>query len=415
MSNIEFLGQKAKLAFKKIAISTGKERNSALKEIARALIDNKSSIISANKIDLLKGKQNGLTESFLDRLTLNEDRIQAMVDGISQIISFADPIGKVLDGHITSDGLQINKISVPLGVIGIIYESRPNVTVDAAVLCLKAGNSVILRGGKESINSNLCLCNIMRDAITKSGLPSDCIQLIDDTSRESAMELMQLTEYLDVLIPRGGKGLIRSVAKNSRVPVIKTGEGNCHIYIDKFADIQMAANIVYNAKTSRTSVCNAVETILVHKDIADIALPVIKDKLVLKNVELRCCDKAFNIIGSCAVKASAEDWETEFLDYILAIKVVDSINEAISHIDKYSTGHSEAIITNDYARARRFTSEVDSAAVYVNASTRFTDGGQFGMGAEIGISTQKLHARGPMGLEQLTSTKFIVNGNGHVR
>lgn len=415
MSNIEALGKRSKEALKKIAVSTGKERNSALKEIAKALIDNKSSIIDANKIDILESKQSGLSDSFLDRLTLSEDRIQSMVDGILQITSFADPIGRVLEGHIASNGLQINKISVPLGVIGIIYESRPNVTVDAAALCLKAGNSVILRGGKESINSNLCLCNIIRNAITKVGLPTDCIQLIDDTSRESAMELMQLTEYLDVLIPRGGRRLIRSVAKNSRVPVIKTGEGNCHIYIDKFADIQMAANIVYNAKTSRTSGCNAVETILVHKDIADTALPVIRDKLSLKNVELRCCEKAFDIIGAGAVRASIEDWETEFLDYILAIKVVDSISEAISHIDQYSTGHSESIITNNYERARKFTTEVDSAAVYVNASTRFTDGGQFGMGAEIGISTQKLHARGPMGLEQLTSTKFIVNGNGHVR
>ena len=371
--------------------------------------------MSANKIDIKNAKNNGLTDAFIDRLTLSDERIKMMSEGIFKIISFEDPIGRVLEGHVTKEGLHINNVSVPIGVIGIIYESRPNVTVDAAALCLKAGNAVILRGGKESINSNLCLCRIMREAIKSVGLPEDCIQLVEDTSRQSANDLMCLTDYLDVLIPRGGAGLIRSVTNNSRVPVIKTGEGNCHVYVDEFADINMVADIIYNAKTSRPSVCNAIETILVHENIAPKALPIIRKRLSEKNVELRCCEKAFNILGEGVLKANEEDWATEFLDYILAVKVVSSIDEAILHIEKYSTGHSEAIITNDYLNARKFVSKVDSAAVYVNASTRFTDGGEFGMGAEIGISTQKLHARGPMGLNQLTSNKFIITGDGQIR
>ncbi len=414
MNSINDLGRKAKKASKKIAVA-GEEKNKALKAIAEALINKTNDIVSANKIDIKNAKNNGLTDAFIDRLTLSDERIKMMSEGIFKIISFEDPIGRVLEGHVTKEGLHINNVSVPIGVIGIIYESRPNVTVDAAALCLKAGNAVILRGGKESINSNLCLCRIMREAIKSVGLPEDCIQLVEDTSRQSANDLMCLTDYLDVLIPRGGAGLIRSVTNNSRVPVIKTGEGNCHVYVDEFADINMAADIIYNAKTSRPSVCNAIETILVHENIAPKALPIIRKRLSEKNVELRCCEKAFNILGEGVLKANEEDWATEFLDYILAVKVVSSIDEAILHIEKYSTGHSEAIITNDYLNARKFVSKVDSAAVYVNASTRFTDGGEFGMGAEIGISTQKLHARGPMGLNQLTSNKFIITGDGQIR
>jgi glutamate-5-semialdehyde dehydrogenase len=309
---------------------------------------------------------------------------------------------------------MIEKIRVPLGVIGIIYEARPNVTSDAAALCLKAGSAVVLRGGKEAFHSNHCITNLMRQALESVGLPSDCIQLVQDTSRESAKGMMGLTDYLDVLIPRGGAGLIRSVVENSKVPVIQTGAGNCHVYVDEFANLDMAANIIFNAKTQRPSVCNAIETILVHEAVANEALPLIAKRLSEKQVELRGCEKTCAILPNI-VPATDEDWATEYLDYILAVKVVSSIEEAIAHIDRYTTGHSECIVTDNYQRAMQFTDQVDCAAVYVNASTRFTDGGMFGMGAEIGISTQKLHARGPMGLEQLTSTKFIVRGNGQVR
>ena len=311
--------------------------------------------------------------------------------------------------------MVIRKVTVPFGVIGVIYEARPNVTSDAAALCLKAGSAVILRGGKEAINSNLAISEIMRNAVESVGFPKDCIALVKDTSRQSATELMQLSDYLDVLIPRGGAGLIRSVVENAKVPVIETGVGNCHIYVDESADVQMAANIIFNAKTSRPSVCNAIETILVHKNIAQKALPEIKKLLDTKNVEIRGCETTRKILGDSVIPATEEDYAKEFLDYILAVKVVDSLDDAIDHIAKYSTGHSESIITNDYNNANKFTACVDSAAVYVNASTRFTDGGEFGLGAEIGISTQKLHARGPMGLNELTSCKFIIRGNGQIR
>ena len=320
----------------------------------------------------------------------------------------------MLSGEVRPNGLQIQKITVPLGVIGIIYEARPNVTSDAAGLCLKAGNAVILRGGKEAFRSNLAVAQVLRDALEESGLPADCVQLVEDTSRQSAQELMGLTGYLDVLIPRGGAGLIRSVKENSRVPVIETGVGNCHAYVDAAADLDMAADIVYNAKCSRPSVCNAIETLLVHEKIAGEALPRIKSSLDDKQVELRGCEKTRAILPGTAA-ATEEDWATEYNDYILAVKVVGSLEEALGHIAKYSSGHSEVIVTEDYSAAQRFLEEVDSAAVYVNASTRFTDGGEFGLGAEIGISTQKLHARGPMGLEQLTSTKFLVRGRGQIR
>lgn len=414
MTVIENMGAKAKEASRFLA-TAGKIKNDALLAICNALKENCESVIKANEIDIENGKKAGLTASLLDRLSLNEQRIFSMADGVAQVASLADPVGTVLSGNRLENGLKIQRVRVPLGVIGIIFEARPNVTADAAALCLKAGNAVILRGGKEAINSNKAIADIMRNAIEKSGLPIDCIQLIEDTSRESATELMGLSQYLDVLIPRGGAGLINAVVQNAKVPVIETGVGNCHVYVDKTADIEMAASIIFNAKTSRPSVCNAIETILVHKDIAEKALPVIKERLDTKSVELRGCEETVRILGDSVIPATEDDYYKEFLDYILAVRVVDSIDEAIAHIAKYSSGHSECIVTESYKNAEKFTQSVDSAAVYVNASTRFTDGGEFGLGAEIGISTQKLHARGPMGLNELTSTKFIINGNGQIR
>lgn len=414
MTVIEQMGAKAKEAARVLSVA-GSKKDLALNSIADALIEHKDEIIKANNIDIEYGKEIGLTPSLIDRLTLGEDRIKGMADGIRKVASLPDPIGNVISGNTLPNGLTVTKVKVPLGVIGIIFEARPNVTADAASLCLKAGNAVILRGGKEAINSNKAIAKIMRDAVEKVGLPKDSIQLIEDTTRQSSTELMQLSDYLDVLIPRGGAGLIKAVVENSKVPVIETGVGNCHIYVDKYADIDMASEIIFNAKTSRPSVCNAIETILVHKDIAKDALPKIKEKLDKKNVQIRGCTTTKEILGDDIVDAEESDYYTEFLDYILACKVVDSIDEGIAHIAKYSSGHSECIVTNDYARANKFKKEVDAAAVYVNASTRFTDGGEFGLGAEIGISTQKLHARGPMGINELTSSKFIVEGNGQIR
>ena len=414
MTQLEIMGANAKKAAR-FLMTAGSKKDEALNAIASALRANSNTIIEANKIDIENGKKAGLTESLLDRLSLDEGRINGMADGVEQVAAFADPVGRVLDGRTLKNGLQIEKITVPMGVIGIIFEARPNVTSDAAALCLKAGSAVILRGGKEAINSNTAIAKIMCDAIEKAGLPRDCISLVTDTSRQSATELMQLSDYLDVLIPRGGAGLIKSVVENAKVPVIETGVGNCHVYVDKSADIDMAANIIYNAKTSRPSVCNAIETVLVHKDIAEKALPKIKAELDKKNVEIRGCDRTKAILGDSVVPATDNDYAIEFLDYILAVKVVDSLDEALDHIAKYSTGHSECIVTSDYASANKFTASVDSAAVYVNSSTRFTDGGEFGLGAEIGISTQKLHARGPMGLNELTSSKYRIRGNGQIR
>ena len=414
MRVIDEMGIKAKAASRVLAVA-GEKKNDALRAIARALIENKDKIIDANKIDLDNGEKNGLSAALIDRLRLDEGRIKGVADGVLEVAALQDPIGTVISGSTRPNGMEITKIRVPLGVIGIIFESRPNVTVDAAVLCLKSGNAVILRGGKEAINSNKCLAKIMQDAIESAGLDRNAVQLIENTTRQSSVELMELTEYLDVLIPRGGKGLIRAVVENAKVPVIETGAGNCHVYVDESADINMAADIIYNAKTSRPSVCNAIETILVHEKIAEKALPVIKTRLDEKNVELRGCEKTKAILGACVVPADESDWETEYGDYILAVKIVSSLDEAVEHIAKYSTGHSECIVTNDYKNAKKFTAAVDSAAVYVNVSTRFTDGGMFGLGAEIGISTQKLHARGPMGLNELTSMKFIIEGDGQVR
>lgn len=414
MTIIEEMGKKAKEAARTLAVM-GEEKNDALKLIAKALIDNTDAILAANKIDVDNGRANGLTESIIDRLSLSKARIEGMAQGVLDVAALPDPIGAVLSGSKRPNGLNITKVRVPIGVIGIIFEARPNVTSDAASLCLKSGNAVILRGGKEAINSNKCIADIMRSALEKSALDKNCIQLIEDTTRQSSVELMGLVDYLDLLIPRGGAGLIKAVVENAKVPVIETGVGNCHVFVDESADIDMAANIIYNAKTSRPSVCNAIETILVHKNIAEKALPVIKARLDEKNVELRGCERTREILGDSVIPAIEADWATEYLDYILAVKVVDNIDEAIAHITKYSSGHSECIVTENYKNANRFKNEVDAAAVYVNASTRFTDGGMFGLGAEIGISTQKIHARGPMGLNELTSMKFIIEGDGQIR
>ena len=414
MTTIEQMGAKAKVAAAALA-TAGEKKNQALEAIANALRTQSERILASNRVDLENGRQNGLSQALLDRLMLNEARINGIAQGVLEVAAFPDPIGTVISGGIRPNGMKITKVRVPLGVIGIIFEARPNVTADAAVLCLKSGNAVILRGGKEAINSNKCIADIMREAVASVGLDENCIQLIEDTSRASSTELMGLTDYLDVLIPRGGKGLIRAVVENARVPVIETGAGNCHTYVDEFADIDMAANIIFNAKTSRPSVCNAIETILVHSAVAEKALPAIKARLDEKNVELRGCERTRKILGDCVVPATESDWETEYGDYILAVKVVDSFDEAVAHISKYSSGHSECIITESYKNAQRFTQVIDCAAVYVNASTRFTDGGVFGLGAEIGISTQKLHARGPMGLNELTSMKFIIEGDGQIR
>ena len=413
MTALEQMGQKARAAARVLA-SDGETKNSALYRIADAFRKESETIRKANEQDLAAAKQNGMSQSLLDRLTLTPQRLESMAQGVEEVAAQPDPVGLVLEGGRRPNGLMIEKITVPLGVIGMIYEARPNVTGDAAALCLKAGNAVILRGGKEAFHSNQAIANAMRAALAETGLPEDCVQLVQDVSRQSAIEMMELTGYLDVLIPRGGAGLIQSVVKNARVPVIETGVGNCHVYVDKKADLAMAASIIENAKTSRPSVCNAIETILVHKDVAEKALPLIAEKLAPHHVELRGCERTRQILPQ-AVPATEEDWKTEYLDYILAVKVVDSQEEAMAHIAAYGSGHSEAIVTDDYAAAETFLNTVDAAAVYVNASTRFTDGGQFGLGAEIGISTQKLHARGPMGLRQLTTTKFLVRGSGQIR
>lgn len=413
MTALEQMGQKARAAARVLA-SAGEKKDRALYRIADAFRKESETIRKANEQDLAAAKQNGMSQSLLDRLTLTPQRLESMAQGVEEVAAQPDPVGLVLEGGRRPNGLMIEKITVPLGVIGMIYEARPNVTGDAAALCLKAGNAVILRGGKEAFHSNQAIANAMRAALAETGLPEDCVQLVQDVSRQSAIEMMELTGYLDVLIPRGGAGLIQSVVKNARVPVIETGVGNCHVYVDKKADLAMAASIIENAKTSRPSVCNAIETILVHKDVAEKALPLIAEKLAPRHVELRGCERTRQILPQ-AVPATEEDWKTEYLDYILAVKVVDSQEEAMAHIAAYGSGHSEAIVTDDYAAAETFLNTVDAAAVYVNASTRFTDGGQFGLGAEIGISTQKLHARGPMGLRQLTTTKFLVRGSGQIR
>lgn len=415
MNYAEKLGQQAKAAEKSIVAASAMVKNNALEKIEAALRFNAEKILEANEADLKAAKENGMSEAMQDRLRLTEQRINGIADGVADVIKLEDPIGSVDSGTVRPNGMSITKVRVPLGTIAIIFESRPNVTVDAAVLCLKAGNAVILRGGKEAYHSNKCLCEIMRTAIKDAGLPEDVVQFVDDTSREVSAQLMKCNKYIDVLIPRGGAGLIRACVENATVPVIETGVGNCHVFVDATADADMAVKIVNNGKTRRVSVCNAVESLLVHKDIAEKFLPMIKAKLDEHNVEIRGCEKTRAILGDCVVPATDEDYATEFLDYIISVKVVSSIDEAIAHIDRFTTHHSECIVTNSLENAERFKKEIDAAAVYVNVSTAFTDGGMFGLGAEIGISTQKLHARGPMGLRELTSMKYLISGDGQIR
>ena len=412
--SVKELGIKAKRTQNFLSMVTTEDKNRALTCIAEALINEKENIINANKTDLENGRAAGLNEGLLDRLMLDSARIEAVASGVREVAALEDACGKVVYDYKKDNGLVIRKITVPIGVIGIIYEARPNVTADAATLCLKSGNAVILRGGKEAINSNTAITNAMRGALKKAGFPEDCIQLVEDTSRESANEMMTMNEYLDCLIPRGGKGLIKAVVANSTVPVIETGSGNCHIFVDETADIEMAANIIFNAKTQRISVCNACESLVIHSAVIEKALPVIKARLDEKSVEIRGDERAK---AACPdiLPATEEDFYTEYLDYIISVKTVDSLEEAIDHINEHSTKHSEAIITRSKENADKFMQCIDSSSVYVNASTRFTDGGEFGLGAEIGISTQKLHARGPMGLAQLTSTKYLIYGDGQIR
>lgn len=408
------IGMKALAAKDFLATITTDEKNKALLAIAKALRESSETIIAANRTDLENGRKNGLSEGKLDRLMLDSDRIENIAKAVEDVEKLPDPCGRLLEETKRPNGLDIKKVSVPIGVIGIIYESRPNVTADAAVLCLKSSNAVILRGGKEAINSNIAIVAAMRSALSDCGFDENCIQLVTDTSRESANQMMKMVGVIDCLIPRGGRGLIRSVVENSTVPVIETGSGNCHIYVDESADIDMAANIIFNAKTQRIGVCNACESLVIHSGIINKALPVIKKRLDEKNVEMRGDERAM-LAADGVLPASDEDFACEYLDYKISVKTVDSLDEAIRHINKYSTGHSEAIITQNDENAREFLQRIDSSSVYVNASTRFTDGGEFGLGAEIGISTQKLHARGPMGLRELTTTKYLIYGNGQIR
>lgn len=413
--DFETIGRNAVEAKKELSCSSVDMRNSALMLIADSLDKHKREIIEQNRIDVKAAEKAGMSDTMTDRLYLNEKRILDIADGVRKVAALPDPVGIVEGGEIRPNGLKITKISVPMGVIGIIYESRPNVTVDAGVLCLKSGNAVILRGGKEAIYTNTILAMIMRDAVEEAGLPKDSVQLVEDVTRQSTEQMMKANGVIDLLIPRGGAGLINAVVQNATVPVIQTGTGNCHIYVDSSASIPMAVDIVNNAKTSRPSVCNAAETLLVHKDIAEDFLPALKKRLDKLKVELRGCELTKMILGKSVVPATEEDYEKEFLDYILAVKVVDNIYEAIEHIQKYSSGHSECIVTESVSAAEEFQKRIDAAAVYVNASTRFTDGYEFGLGAEIGISTQKLHARGPMGLREMTTYKYLITGNGQIR
>ena len=411
---LENIGARAKAAAARMSRLGVLDKNRGLAAVSEALKRRGEEIIEANRIDVAKAREKGVKPSLIDRLQVNDARILAMAQGLDQVIELKDPVGEITDMVLRPNGLQIGKKRVPLGVIGIIYESRPNVTADAFGLCFKTGNAVILRGGSDAIRSNQAIAAIIRDALEKEGLPADAIILLGDTSRETAEELMRLNRYVDVLIPRGGSGLIQTVVQKSTVPVIETGTGNCHIYVDEFADIDMAANIIFNAKTQRMGVCNACESLVIHEKILVEALPVIARRLWEKDVEIRGDEKACSVCEGI-LPATEEDWGTEYLDAVISVRTAATVEEAIAHINRYNTGHSEAIITRDYRNAQKFLNEIDAAAVYVNASTRFTDGFEFGMGAEIGISTQKLHARGPMGLESLTTVKYVIYGDGQVR
>jgi glutamate-5-semialdehyde dehydrogenase len=411
---LERLGENARAAARALAVADTSLKNEALLAAADLLEAETEAILASNAEDLAFGKKAGLSEALLDRLKLDRARVKGFADGMRDVAALPDPVGRILGETSRPNGLRLVKVAVPIGVIAVIYEARPNVTADAAALCLKAGNAVILRGGKEAINSNITIAETMRRAIEKAGLPADCVQLVADTSRESAAALMRLNGYVDVLIPRGGAGLIKSVVENSSLPVIETGAGVCHIYVDKAADPRMAADIIFNAKTSRPSVCNAAECMLIHRGIAEAALPLIAEALRTKKVEIRGDRRVLELVPD-AVPAHEDDWGREFGDYIIAARVVEDMDEAMEHIYRYGTKHSECIVTQDLQAAARFQKNVDAAAVYHNASTRFTDGGEFGLGAEIGISTQKLHARGPLGLNELTSMKYMVYGSGQVR
>ena len=415
MTEVIRLAKAAKEASYVLALASTALKNSAVAAIADAIEEKCGEILAANAEDVAAARENGISESLVDRLKLSEKRIYAIAAAVREVCALDDPIGKKDGGCVRPNGLNITRVRVPLGVVGMIYEARPNVTADAAVLCLKSGNACVLRGGKEAIRSNIAIADAMRAAIESVGLSADCITLVEDTSRQTASEMMTANGLIDVLIPRGGAGLIRSVVQNATVPVIETGTGNCHIYVDASADIDMAANIAVNAKCSRPSVCNAAESFLVHRDAAERFLKKVAPMLEKYSVEIRGCERTRAVLGDSVVPATEEDYATEFLDYIVSVRVVDSIEEAMEHIARYGTHHSECIVTESYSAAKLFTDRVDAAAVYVNASTRFTDGGEFGLGAEIGISTQKLHARGPMGLAELTTVKYVVLGEGQIR
>lgn len=414
MINLEENLKKVKESTKYLNVMSSKDKNMILNEVAKSIEAFSEEIINANKVDIEKARMAGMKDSLIDRLKIDDNRIKGMAAGLRDVAALADPVGETIEGKKLENGLEILKRRVPLGVIAIIYESRPNVTVDAFGLCFKTGNATVLKGGSDAINTNIAIIKIIKETLRKLKVSEDIIYLLEDTSRETAQKLMKMNSYIDVLIPRGGRGLIKTVVENSTIPVIETGTGNCHIYVDETADLEMAKSIIINAKTQRTGVCNACESLLVNENIAEVFIPSLVRALNEKNVEVRG-DTLSRKISNEIVAATEEDWETEYLDLIISLKVVKDIEEAINHINHYSTKHSESIITKDYQNAQKFLNEVDSSCVYVNASTRFTDGGEFGLGAEIGISTQKLHARGPMGLKELTTTKYVIYGNGQIR
>lgn len=412
---LEQIGKQAKAAARILAGADTKQKDRALETMAAAVLSDAGAILSANAADMAAAEARGMNDTMLDRLRLTQERLEGVAQGIRDIAALPDPVGRILSDEVRPNGLRLVKTAVPIGVIAVIYEARPNVTADSAALCLKSGNAVILRGGKEAIRSNTALAETMRRALNDAGLPADCIQLVTDTTHESANELMRMNAYVDVLIPRGSRRLIRATVEQSTVPVIETGSGVCHIYVDKAADLEMAADIIENAKTSRPSVCNAAECMLIHREVAEKLLPIVARRLEAKHTVIRGDKEVMDILGPRATPATDEDWGKEYLDYIIAAHIVGSIDEAIDYVYRYSTGHSECIVTEDPAAAELYLTAVDAAAVYHNASTRFTDGGEFGLGAEIGISTQKLHARGPLGLSALTTVKYTVYGDGQLR